>query len=55
VGGWLARQKAEHERLTSEIVRLETELNAHVYGLFDLTAAEIELVEEQTKYRYGEI
>ncbi len=31
---WLAGQRAEHERLTSEIVRLETELNAGVYELF---------------------
>jgi hypothetical protein len=32
-----------------------TDLNARVYALFDLTPAEIQLVEESTKYRYGEV
>lgn len=40
---------------TAEIIRLETQLNARVYGLFDLGAAEIELIEASTKYRYGEV
>ena len=40
---------------TAEIVRLETQLNARVYALFDLTPAEIKLIEESTKYRYGEV
>jgi hypothetical protein len=53
--GWLASQRSEHERRTAEIVRLETQLNACVYALFDLTAAEIKLIEECTKYRYGEV
>jgi len=44
-----------HERRTAEIVRLETQLNARVYALFDLTPAEIKLIEECTKYRYGEV
>jgi hypothetical protein len=35
-------------------VRLETLLNARVYALFYLTPAEIKLIEECTKYRYGE-
>ena len=48
-------RRAEHQRLTAEIVRLETELNAHVYALFDLTSEEIEIIEESTKYRYGEV
>jgi hypothetical protein len=30
-------------------------LNARVYGLFDLTPAEIAIIEESTKYRYGEV
>jgi hypothetical protein len=30
-------------------------LNARVYGLFKLTPAEIGLIEESTKYRYGEV
>ncbi|MBK6768135.1 MAG: N-6 DNA methylase [Ardenticatenales bacterium] len=53
--GWLGEQRAGHEGLTAEIVGLETELNGIVYGLFDLTAAEVRLVEGSTKYRYGEV
>jgi hypothetical protein len=52
---WLDAKRAEHERLTAEIVRLETELNAKVYELFDLTPAEIKIIEESTKYKYGEV
>ena len=40
---------------TAEIVRLETQLNAQVYDLFDLTTAEVKLIEESTKYRHGEV
>lgn len=50
-----ARGRAGHGRLTAEIVRLETDLNAHVYQLFDLTAAEIKIIEDSTKYKYGEV
>ena len=53
--GWLASRRAEHEQRTAEIVRLETQLNARVYALFDLTPAEIKIIEESTKYRYGEV
>jgi hypothetical protein len=53
--GWLADERAEHAQRTAKIVRLETQLNQRVYDLFDLTAAEIELIEEGTKYRYGEV
>lgn len=53
--GWLGEQRAGHEGLTAEIVGLETELNGIVYGLFDLTAADVRLVEGSTKYRYGEV
>lgn len=52
---WLAARQAEHRARTAEIARLETELNARVYGLFGLPAAEIAVVEESTKYRYGEV
>jgi hypothetical protein len=52
---WLDAKRAEHERLTAEIVRLETALNARVYELFDLTPAEIKIIEESTKYKYGEV
>ena len=52
---WLASRRAEHEQRTAEIVRLETQLNEHVYALFDLSTAEIKIVEDSTKYRYGEV
>jgi hypothetical protein len=52
---WLTSNRAEHERLTAEIIRLETDLNAHVYALFDLSAADIQLIEASTKYPYGEV
>lgn len=34
---------------------METRLNQQVYALFDLTDAEIKLIEESTKYQYGEV
>jgi hypothetical protein len=52
---FLTDRRTQHERLTGEIVALETELNERVYRLFDLTAEEIRLIEETTKYRYGEV
>ena len=52
---WLTTQRADHARLTAEIVERETALNARVYALFDLTDDEITLIEESTKYRYGEV
>jgi hypothetical protein len=52
---WLDARGAEHARLTAEIVRLETDLNAQVYRLFDLSSAEIKIIEESTKYKYGEV
>jgi len=52
---FLAAQRADHARLTAEIVARETDLNARVYALFDLTDDEIALIEESTKYRYGEV
>jgi hypothetical protein len=52
---WLVTRRAEHEQCTAEIVRLETQLNERVYALFDLTPAEIKIIEESTKYRYGEV
>jgi hypothetical protein len=55
VEDWLTTQRAEHTRLTNEIVTRETALNAHVYALFGVTDDEIALIEESTKYRYGEV
>lgn len=52
---WLTTQRSEHERLTGEIVGLETELNDRVYRLFDLTPDEIRITEETTQYAYGEV
>jgi hypothetical protein len=52
---WFAEQRAAHAALTATIVRLETALNARVYALFDLTPAEIAIIEQATKYRYGEV
>jgi hypothetical protein len=51
---WLQEQRRRHERHTAAIVAGETELNAHVYRLFDLNAEEIALIEASTKYQYGE-
>jgi hypothetical protein len=50
----LRERTAEIERLTGEIVALETELNTAVYDVFGLDEAERKLIEEETKYRYGE-
>ena len=52
---WLGEQQQKHQQLTGEIVRLETELNNRVYALFDLSPGEIKIVEESTKYKYGEM
>ena len=52
---WLTDQRAEHQRLTADIIGHETDLNARVYALFDLTDEEIAVVEESTKYPYGEV
>jgi len=52
---WLAQQRARHEALTATIIDGESELNARVYKLFDLTDDEIKLIEESTKYKYGEV
>ncbi len=51
----LAARKAERQRLTREIVDLEGELNERVYRLFDLTREEVRIIEETTKYPYGEV
>ena len=52
---WLAQRRSQHQQFTAKIIRLETELNRRVYALFDLTPAEINLIEASTKYRYGEV
>jgi hypothetical protein len=52
---WLSEQRDKHGQHTAAIVAMETELNQRVNYLFDLTPAEIQLIEESTKYRYGEV
>ena len=52
--GLLRERSNEIERLTKEIVRLETELNKAVYEAYGLNDEEIELIEQETKYQYGE-
>ncbi len=42
---WITTSRAEIHSLTAEIARLEAEINAKVYALFDLTADEIALLE----------
>jgi len=50
----LRERTAEIGSLTNEIVRLETELNEAVYEAFGLDEEERALIEQETKYRYGE-
>ncbi len=50
----LRERTAEIGRLTDEIVRLETELNEAVYEAFGLDDEERKLIEQETKYQYGE-
>lgn len=42
---WITTSRAEIHALTAEIARLEAEINARVYALFDLTPDEIVLLE----------
>lgn len=42
---WITTTRAEINALSAEISRLEAEINAKVYELFELTPAEIELLE----------
>ena len=42
---WITETRGEVNALTAEITRLESEINTHVYALFDLTPDEISLLE----------
>lgn len=42
---WIAENRTQIHALTAEIVRLEDDINARVYALFDLTDDEIALLE----------
>ncbi|MBK6327082.1 MAG: hypothetical protein IPF56_14265 [Chloroflexi bacterium] len=52
---YLADAQHQHQQLTAQIITQETQLNAHVYKLFHLTPEEIHLIEQSTKYNYGEV
>jgi len=52
---FLTDQKAEHIRLTNQIIGLETRMNDIVYDAFDLTPEERALIEKATKYPYGAV
>lgn len=52
---WHGEQRRAHDRLTAAIATLESELNTRVYALFDLTPAEVEMIENSVVYRYGEV
>jgi hypothetical protein len=49
---WLQARRAEHRARAEAIVSMETDVNARVYALFDLTPVEIRMIEERTKYQY---
>ena len=42
---WITRDRAEIARLSAEITKAEAQIDRIVYGLFDLTAEEIALLE----------
>jgi type I restriction-modification system DNA methylase subunit len=50
----LRERGSDIRRLTDEIIRLETLLNEAVYDAFGLDAMERRLIEQETKYAYGE-
>ncbi|MGH2478549.1 MAG: Eco57I restriction-modification methylase domain-containing protein, partial [Ktedonobacteraceae bacterium] len=51
---YVEEQQEEIAGLTREVIRLEQELNTAVYAASGLDEAEIALVEQETKYYYGE-
>jgi len=50
----LRERAAEIAQLTARIAHLEMQLNAAVYAAFALSDDEIAIVEQETKYGYGE-
>jgi hypothetical protein len=42
---WISENRAEIQRLTAEIARIEREIDAKIYALFNLTPDEIDLLE----------
>ena len=52
---YLKAQKEAHHTLTQKIIAKEILLNDVVYDAFGLDEAERKLVEETTKYQYGEV
>lgn len=53
--GVLVQRVKQSTTFTNKIIRLETSLNEQVYQLFDLIPEEIKIIEESTKYQYGEV
>lgn len=53
--GYLADERAKHSDLTAQIVTLETRMSAIVYDAFGLDESERQLIEDTTKYPYGEV
>ena len=51
---FLQERRSEIVGLTNEIVRLEQELNSVVYAVFGLSDGKIQLIEQETKFSYGE-
>ena len=51
---WRSR-RAECDAHTAAIVACEEEINDRVYGLFGLDAGERRIIEEETKYSFGEV
>ena len=51
----LILRQAKEQQLTARIIDLDRRLNQHGYPRFDLSPAEIVMVEESTKYGYGAV
>jgi hypothetical protein len=48
--GYLAKNRAEVERLTRELAAAENDINDRVYRLFQLTPAEIQLLQREVEH-----
>ena len=52
---YLADQQKKHQQATKAMIAREKTLNDVVYAAFKLTAGEIRLIEQATKYPYGAV
>ena len=48
-------ETGKHQQFTDSIITLETRMNVIVYDAFQLTPDERQLIEDTTKYPYGEV